>query len=222
MPVKAGGKREVSPGPDAGLIRDCLREAGLEGAAGAAEGAAAHAGEMIRWNRAIRLTAIVDPVEVAVKHIVDSLELLRFAPFPGRLLDFGSGAGYPGIPLALCLPGTRITLLEASEKKCAFLSRVRGMLALSNVLVAHGRVTPRERPALKLFDHIVTRATSSPGVTVPLLAPYLAEGGRILIMKGPAGAEEGIPGGVTRRERFALPRGMGEREILEVVPPGNG
>ena len=213
------GRGADLPGPDVALIRECLREAGLEWAAAAAEGMAAHAGEMMRWNRAIRLTAIVDPAAVAVKHVVDSLELLRFAPFPGRLLDFGSGAGYPGIPLALCLPGTWITLLEASAKKCAFLSRVRGMLGLRNVQVVHGRVSERERPSLKPFDHIVTRATSSPAETVPLLAPYLAEGGRLLLMKGPSDAAEGeIPGEVTRKERFVLPRGMGEREILEVAP----
>jgi 16S rRNA (guanine527-N7)-methyltransferase len=218
--LKGGGRKAVSPGPDAALIRECLREAGLADALGAAEGAAAHAAEMLRWNRAIRLTAIVDPVEVAVKHIVDSLELLRFAPFPGRLLDFGSGAGYPGIPLAICLPGTWVTLLEASARKCAFLSRVRGMLGLSNVQVVQGRVSARERPPLKMFDHIVTRATYSSAQTVPLLAPYLAEGGRLLLMKGPADASErAVPGRVARRERFSLPRGMGEREILEVVPP---
>ncbi|RJP23490.1 MAG: 16S rRNA (guanine(527)-N(7))-methyltransferase RsmG [Deltaproteobacteria bacterium] len=175
---------------------------------------------MMRWNRAIRLTAIVDPVEVAVKHIVDSLELLRFAPFPGRLLDFGSGAGYPGIPLAICLPGTWITLLEASAKKCAFLSRVRGMLGLSNVQVVQGRVSSRERPPLKVFDHIVTRATYSSAETVRLLTPYLAEGGRLLLMKGPKDISEGeFHGAVTRRERFSLPRGMGEREIVEISHP---
>ncbi len=60
-----------------------------------------HAGEMLLWNRAIRLTAITTPEDVAIKHILDSLLLLDFAPFPGRTLDFGSGAGYPGIPLAI-------------------------------------------------------------------------------------------------------------------------
>ncbi|MBI5904204.1 MAG: 16S rRNA (guanine(527)-N(7))-methyltransferase RsmG [Deltaproteobacteria bacterium] len=218
--MKTGGRSAVPPGPDAALIRDCLREAGLDDAAAAADGAAAHAGEMMRWNRAIRLTAIVDPVEVAVKHIVDSLELLRFAPFPGRLLDFGSGAGYPGIPLAICLPGTWITLLEASAKKCAFLSRVRGMLGLSNVKVVQERISSRERPPLSAFDHIVTRATYSTAETVRLLSPYLAEGGRLLLMKGPKDIpEEEFQGAVTRRERFLLPRGMGEREIVEISHP---
>ena len=175
---------------------------------------------MLRWNRSIRLTAIVDPVEVAVKHIVDSLELLRFAPFFGRMLDFGSGAGYPGIPLALYLPGTRVVLLEASEKKCAFLSRVRGMLRLENVTVVHGRASKRETLPIGRFDDIVTRATAQPAEVVPLLSPYLAEGGRMLFMAGPGGGSAAeIPGTVTRVERFRLPRGMGDREIVEVALP---
>ena len=215
--VKSGGAGEVSPG----LLREVLAEAGIPAFPGADSLLATHAGEMLRWNRSIRLTAITDPVEVAVKHVVDSLLLLRFAPFPGRILDFGSGAGYPGIPLALYLPGARVTLLEASAKKCAFLSRVRGILGLSNVDVVQARAEEGKRLPLPPHDHIVTRATASAGEVIPLLLPYLAEGGRFLFMMGP-GAREGVPGGlpgtVTRRERFRLPRGMGEREIVEIEP----
>src|SRR5512134_483186 len=206
------------PGPDAGLIREVLAEAEISACAGDAERLSAHADEMLRWNRSIRLTAITDPVEVAIKHVVDSLLPLRFAPFPGRMLDFGSGAGYPGIPLAIRLPGTRVTLLDASAKKCAFLSRVRGILGLPNVAVVHGRMGKGPRLPLGPFDHIVTRATMPPEETVKLLAPYLAPGGRFLFLLGPgarASRIAGLPGAVTRRERFLLPRGMGERVIIE-------
>jgi 16S rRNA (guanine527-N7)-methyltransferase len=217
--VRGGGGEGVSPD----LLREVLAEAGIPAFASAVSLLAVHANEMLRWNRSIRLTAITDPVEVAVKHVADSLLLLRFAPFPGRLLDFGAGAGYPGIPLALYLPGTRITLLEASVKKCAFLSRARGMLRLSNVDVVHARAEERKRLPLPPHDHIVTRATATAGEVIPLLSPYLADGGRFLFMMGP-GAREGIPGDlpgtVTRRERFHLPRGMGEREIVEIEPEG--
>src|SRR5512143_196279 len=210
-------------GVDPDLLREVLAEAGIPVFPGAAELLAVHANEMLRWNRSIRITAITDPVEVAVKHVADSLLLLRFAPFPGRLLDFGAGTGYPGVPLALYLPGTRVTLLEASIKKCAFLSRVRGMLRLSNVDVVHARAEGRKRLPLPPYDHIVTRATTSAGEVIPLLSPYLADGGRFLFMMGP-GAREGVsrdfPGTVTRRERFHLPRGMGEREIVEIEPEG--
>jgi len=217
--VKSGGAGEVSPG----LLREVLAEAGIPAFPGATEQLSVHADEMLRWNRSIRLTAITDPVEVAVKHVADSLLLLRFAPFPGRILDFGSGAGYPGIPLALYLPGARVTLLEASAKKCAFLSRVRGILGLSNVDVVQARVEEGKRLPLPPHDHIVTRATASAGEVIPLLRPYLAEGGRFLFMMGP-GARKGVPGelpgAVIRRERFRLPRGMGEREIVEIEPEG--
>ena len=217
--VRGGGGEGVSPD----LLREVLAEAGIPTFPGATEQLAVHANEMLRWNRSIRLTAITDPVEVAVKHVADSLLLLRFAPFPGRILDFGSGAGYPGIPLALYLPGTRVTLLEASAKKCAFLSRARGMLRLSNVDVVQGRAEDRKGLSLPPHDHIVTRATASAGEVIPLLSPYLADGGRFLFMMGPGprGGDPGdLPGTVTRRQRFHLPRGMGEREIVEIEPAG--
>jgi 16S rRNA (guanine527-N7)-methyltransferase len=214
---------ETPPGPDAGLIREVLAEAGISVSAGDAGRLSAHAAEMLRWNRSIRLTAITDPVEVAVKHVADSLLPLRFEPFPGRLLDFGSGAGYPGIPLAIFLPGTRVTLVDASAKKCAFLSRVRGILGLPNVAVIHGRVGRGPRLPIGTFDHIITRATTSPEATVNLLAPYLAPGGRFLFLLGPGARSKhiaGLPGAVIRREQFRLPRGMGDREILEIEPAG--
>jgi 16S rRNA (guanine527-N7)-methyltransferase len=210
--VRSGGGGGVSPD----LLREVLAEAGVPDFPGAAEQLALHANEMLRWNRSIRLTAITDPV-----HVADSLLLLRFAPFPGRILDFGSGAGYPGIPLALYLPGARVTVLEASVKKCAFLSRVRGMLRISNVDVVQARVEGRKLLPLPPHDHIVTRATASAGEVIPLLSPYLADGGRFLFMLGPGARESvpgGIPGTVTRRERFHLPHGMGEREIVEIEP----
>jgi 16S rRNA (guanine527-N7)-methyltransferase len=217
--VKGGGGEGVSPD----LLREILAEAGIPDFPGAASLLALHANEMLRWNRSIRLTAITDPVEVAVKHVADSLLLLRFAPFPGRILDFGSGAGYPGIPLALYLPGARVTVLESSAKKCAFLSRARGMLQLSNVVVFQARAEERKRLPIPPHDHIVTRATASAAEVIPLLSPYLADGGRFLFMMGPGARESApgdFPGTVTRRERFRLPRGMGEREIVEIEPAG--
>lgn len=208
-------------GPDAGTIAEVLREAGVDAPESVVRGLAAHAAEMLRWNRAIRLTAIVDPVGVAVKHIADSLLLLRFGPFPGRLMDFGSGAGYPGIPLALYLPGTGVVLVESSAKKCAFLSRVRGLLSLDNVKVVHGTISAGPPLPIRRFDHVVTRATASPEKVIPLLAPYVAEGGRVLLMTGRRGyGNEAIPGAVVRSEQLRLPRGMGDRTIVEVVPPG--
>lgn len=216
--------------PDARMLSEVLGEAGILVPDGAVEKLVRHAAEMLRWNRSIRLTAITEPREVAVKHILDSLFLLRFSPFPGRTLDFGSGAGYPGIPLAVALPDSRLVLLEASGKKCAFLSRVRALLDLPNVLVVRGRLDDRAPLPLGRFEQIVTRATLPPAGATALLAPLLSPGGRLLLMTGPwpgkcpAGdppTGDGSPGGLrpARTVRFDLPRGMGAREIRELLAP---
>ena len=213
------------------LLSDVLAGKGISIPPGAAERLLLHAEEMLRWNRSIRLTAITVPEEVVVKHILDSLLLLSFAPFPGRTLDFGSGAGYPGIPLAVALPEASVVLLESSAKKCAFLSRACSMLGLSNVKVIQGRLTPKPSLLIGRYEQIVTRATLSPLEAAVLLVPYLPPGGRLLLMTGPGGdrsraregedekgGKVGLPPGAVygRRERFGLPLGMGAREIREV------
>lgn len=215
---------------DARMLSEVLGEAGILVPEGAVEKLVRHAAEMLRWNRSIRLTAITEPREVAVKHILDSLFLLRFSPFPGRTLDFGSGAGYPGIPLAVALPDSRLVLLEASGKKCAFLSRIRALLDLPNVLVVRGRLDDRTPLPLGRFEQIVTRATLPPAGAAALLAPLLSPGGRLLLMTGPGPGKspagdpspgDGSPGGLrpARIDRFDLPHGMGAREIRELQAP---
>ena len=212
------------------FLADLIAGAGLPLPSGGVEKLLAFCAEMLRWNRTHRLTAITRPEEVAVKHILDSLLLLRFSPFPGRILDFGSGPGLPGIPLAVALPGTRVVLLESSGKKCAFLSHLRGRLSLTNVDVVRGRLAAGSRPPFPgTFEHIVTRATLPPGKALPLLLPHLSPGGRILLMTGPGNAEgRGASGDESRAaqagaiagrvERFPLPLEMGRREIREYRP----
>lgn len=228
MPAEGAAvtRREGSP-PDAGFLEELLVREGIAVSADAVGKLVLHAAEMLRWNRSIRLTAIVRPDEVAVKHILDSLLLLRFAPFRGSLLDFGSGAGYPGIPLAIALPELRVVLLEASAKKCAFLAEAVRRLSLRNAQVVHARLGGGAPPAtLGRFEQIVTRATLPPAEATALLLPLLAPGGRLLLMTGPGrrgGAGAGLPlpegAGPGRRSRFSLPLGMGTREILELRVP---
>jgi 16S rRNA (guanine527-N7)-methyltransferase len=213
------------------VLEAALKAGGCRLPGGAAEALARHAGEMLRWNRSIRLTAITDPREVAVKHVLDSLLLLRFAPFHGKILDVGSGAGYPGIPLAVCLPDCRVTLVEAVGKKCAFLSRSAALLALANVEVIHGRIERKGGVAPGPFDMVVSRATFPPEEAVPRLAPHVGAGGRLLLMTGPPADAGDSPGGggapealplppgwsAGRVETVALPYNMGTRRILELV-----
>ena len=215
------------PAPTAEFLAGLIAGAGLCVPPEAVGKLVAHAGEMLRWNRSIRLTAITSPEKVAGKHILDSLFLLAFCPFPGRILDFGSGAGYPGIPLAITLPGSHVFLLESSARKCAFLSHVRRMLSLSNAEVVQGRVEARNPLSIGRFEHIVTRATLPAAEAVALLQPYFAPGGRFLGMEGPgrkveAGREERrLPQGAApgRTIGFELPLGMGRRKIREILLP---
>jgi 16S rRNA (guanine527-N7)-methyltransferase len=230
--VKQGASREISLTscpedalPSVAFLAGLIAEAGLSVPLPAVEKLVDHAREMLRWNRSIRLTAITEPAEVAVKHILDSLLLLRFAPFPGRILDFGSGAGYPGIPLAVVLPGSRFLLLESSGKKCAFLSHTLRKLSLPNVEVVQARLGAGRRLPIGTFEHIVTRATLPAGEAATVLLPYIAGGGRVLLMMGPGKGK-----GKSRREeefspqkdarerivRLELPLCMGFREIREI------
>ena len=213
----------TAPRPDD--LSRLIAEAGLLLPPGAEEKLSAHAAEMVRWNRAIRLTAITDPEQIAVKHILDSLLLLHFLPFPGRILDFGSGAGYPGIPLAIALPETELVLLEASGKKCAFLLEVARILSLGNVRVLNERLGKGPVPELGRFEQIVTRATVPPAEAFSLLLPLLRPGGRLFLMTGRGTGEKGgeipFPGDrfSERRVSFSLPRGMGTRQIREIRVP---
>lgn len=216
------------PVPSSDFLAGLIAGAGLSVPLPAVEKLVDHAREMLRWNRSIRLTAITEPADVAVKHILDSLLLLHFAPFPGRILDFGSGAGYPGIPLAVVLPGSRFLLLESSGKKCAFLSHTLRRLSLANAEVVQARLETNRRLPIGTFEHIVTRATLPAEKAVTVLRPYLAAAGRVLLMKGPgkgrkkSRGEEGFFPPEDARERtvrFELPLRMGSREIGEIRIP---
>ncbi len=214
--------------PSVAFLADLIAGAGLSVPSPAVEKLVDHAREMLRWNRSIRLTAITEPADVAVKHILDSLLLLRFSPFPGRILDFGSGAGYPGIPLAVVLPESRFLLLESSGKKCAFLSHTLRRLSLANAEVVQARLETNRRLPIGTFEHIVTRATLPSEAAVPVLLPYVAKPGRVLLMKGPGKGRKKSRGGQSffppentweRTVRFELPLRMGFREIREIRIP---
>jgi len=204
---------------DVPFLAGVLAEAGIALPEGGVEKLVIHAAEMARWNRAISLTAITDPAEVAAKHIIDSLLLLKFAPYPGRTLDAGTGAGYPGIPLAVALPESRVVLLDATAKKCVFLSHVCARLGLGNAEVVHGRIAKGPPLPIGRFDQVVSRATFPPPEAFRLLPPYLLPGGRLLLMAGPEREAGEPPPGLRpgRRMRFELPFGMGTREIREFV-----
>jgi len=153
---------------------------------------AAYAGLLARWNATHNLTALRSPEETLTHHLLDSLaivpQVLRVMNGNGaRVLDVGSGGGLPGIVLAIAAPRARVTLVDAVQKKCAFLTQARLELGLGNVEVVHGRV---EALLVPPFDVIVSRALSTLAQFVAWTRHLLRPGGCWLAMKGALPAEE--------------------------------
>jgi len=153
---------------------------------------AIHARELIRWNKTFNLTAITDPVDVALKHFVDSLAALHHIPRDATVLDIGSGGGFPGIPLKICRPSLSTTLIDASRRKVNFLKHVIRTLKLDNVAARHIRAEDlaAEDLATHRFDVILSRAFSSLNHYLKLALPLLAEDGIVMALKGELDQDE--------------------------------
>ena len=135
-----------------------------------------------KWNRVHNLTAVREPEQMVVLHVLDSLSVVPHLAGARSLVDIGSGPGLPGIPIAIATPGLEVTLLDSSHKKAAFLEQARAELALSNVRVVCERVE-LWRPEPR-FDVVVSRAFADLSEFVSLAGHLLAPGGRMLAMKG--------------------------------------
>lgn len=172
---------------------------------------AAYARLLLRWNDTHNLTAIRDIDEVITHHLMDSLALVaplrRLGLTAARLLDVGTGGGLPGVPLALSCPELSVTLLDAVQKKCAFLTQVKIELRQPNLEVVHARVERWQAPP---FAVIVARAFASLRDFVTVSRHLLAPDGVWLAMKGP-GLEP---------ELTDLPDGIVVDEIVPLTVPG--
>ncbi len=145
--------------------------------------------ELIDWNRRINLTAITGYGEVQLKHFLDALTVARALPQPPgenlRLVDIGTGAGIPGIPLKILHPEIRLVLLEATAKKAQFLHHIVTLLGLGGVEIAVGRAEElAHRPAYReRFDLALSRAVAELPALVELTLPFCAVGGRFIAQK---------------------------------------
>nr|WP_242472504.1 16S rRNA (guanine(527)-N(7))-methyltransferase RsmG [Ectothiorhodospira mobilis] len=167
----------------------------------------AYLGLLLRWNRAYNLTAVRDPVDMVTLHLLDSLAVLPHVQGP-RLLDVGSGAGLPGIPLAIARPELRITLLDAVAKKVRFLRQAALELGLGHLEPVHARV--ETYPGQQGFDTVISRAFAATGTFVRLAGPLCAPGGRLLAMKGRDADDDAA----------ALPAGWGVAATHPLRVPG--
>ena len=140
-----------------------------------------------KWNKVHNLTAVRDPEEMVTLHLLDSLALLPHVQAK-RLLDVGSGAGLPGIPLAICLPALHVTVMDSNQKKASFMRQAKAELRLDNLEVVCGRVEDYQPEAP--FDVITSRAFSELALFVKLTRHLGTEGGQWLAMKGVYPQEE--------------------------------
>lgn len=175
-----------------------------------------------RWNRAFNLVGRRDPGGMVARHLLDCLAVAPHLP-PGRVLDAGTGAGLPGVPLALARPDVAFVLLDGSERKCRFLFQAKLETGLDNARVEHGRLERYGREGR--IDTVVCRALGPLDRVLDMAGHLLGPGRRLLAMKGRA----------PRREIAALdPRWRADcapvevpglaapRHLVEVTPAARG
>lgn len=149
---------------------------------------------VLRENQYMNLTAITDPEEFVIKHVADSLSVLKTVALRNaeRVLDVGTGAGFPGIPLAIAAPEKEFVLIDALQKRVRFLVRFIDEFGLKNVVALHVRAEElaREEYYRERFDCVVSRAVAELKILAEYCLPFATVGGFFLAMKGPAVDEE--------------------------------
>jgi 16S rRNA (guanine527-N7)-methyltransferase len=145
--------------------------------------------ELLEWNKTFNLTGIRDPADIIIKNFVDSLTPLPYLERSGKLLDIGSGAGFPGIPLKIAAPQLQVHIVDARRKKTAFLKHIIRTLELKGVTALHGRAEEMEQPE-QPFQTIISRAFRRPAPLLQLVSPLLQPSTTLVAMLGPTTREE--------------------------------
>ena len=179
---------------------------------------------IIDWNDKINVTAITDKKEFLVKHFIDSLTISRFVEDGKRLIDIGTGAGFPGIPLKIAYPNMQATLIDSVNKKLNVIREVSNNIKLDKLEIIHSRAedlanNPKYR---EQYDYVTTRAVSNLSTISEYMIPFLKIGGKAICMKGPNYEEElkeaekaiNILGGKIERIENLLISGEIERNII--------
>ncbi len=153
---------------------------------------AAHAAELFHWNRKFNLTAISDARGIAIRHFLDSLAAAKFVPDRSRMLDIGSGGGFPGIPLKIVKSSLSVFLIDGTRKKVNFLKHMIRLLDLDQCEALHIRAEnfAHHTEFANSFDVIISRALSDLTSFVKAATPLLARHGRIVALKGQVDQKE--------------------------------
>ena len=182
---------------------------------------------LLKWNEKINLTAITDEDEIILKHFVDSLTVLKYINENDKIIDVGTGAGFPGIPIAIMMPNVKITLLDSLNKRINFLNEVIKELDLKNVETIHSRSEDCGKDILyrEKFDISIARAVAKLSTLSEYLLPFVQIGGKMICMKGSEIEEElknaqyaikVLGGKIISRDEFTLPESDIKRNIIIV------
>lgn len=180
---------------------------------------------LLEWNEKINLTAITDENDILLKHFVDSLTIKKYISENEKIIDIGTGAGFPGIPLAIMNKYNEITLMDSLYKRIVFLNDVIDKLKLNNVKAIHSRAEElaRNKNHREKYDVAVSRAVANLSTLVEYMLPFVRIGGKCICMKGPNIEEElknakkaikELGGEVIKIENFKLPESDNERNIV--------
>lgn len=147
---------------------------------------------LLEWNKKINLTAIVKEEEIITKHFIDSLTILKNIKETDKIIDVGTGAGFPGIPIRIMLAKAEITLIDALNKRITFLEECSKKLKLKELNIIHGRAeeTAHDDNYREEYDIVVSRAVSPLNILLEYSMPFLKQNGLCICMKGKKAVEE--------------------------------
>ena len=181
---------------------------------------------LLKYNEHTNLTAIKNKEEVYLKHFYDSLTLCKITDFKKEtLLDIGTGAGFPGLVLAIFYPNLKVTLLDSNNKKIKFLEDCVKLLNLKNVNIIYARVEDYTKKTREYYDYVTSRAVAELRILLELGIPALKVGGNLLIMKGnileernfATTAMQKLSCDIEKTCEFELPKNAGHRTLLNII-----
>lgn len=180
---------------------------------------------LLNWNEKINLTAIIEPKEIILKHFIDSLTINKYIEKNKNLVDIGTGAGFPGIPLKILRPDLKITLLDSLNKRINFLNEVIKILKLENIDAVHSRIEEfgKNKKYRENFDYVTSRAVANLTVLSEYMIPLSTIGGSCICMKAGNIEEEKneslkaieiLGGRIEKIQEFNLPKSDIKRNII--------
>jgi len=174
------------------LIKNGAGELGIEISKTQIKKLTCHATELLKWNKKINLTRISEPVEMAIKHYVDSLACVPYVPDGANILDIGTGGGFPGVPVAVAAKPEKVLMIDSVRKKISFLQQAMRLMKLHNAEAMHIRAQDLKGQSnySKFFDIIVCRALTGIDHIIELSFPLLKDDGMVIAMKGRDGLTE--------------------------------